>query len=316
MFRKLERCRAAVSAGALALVLGAGVAVANPADEPSPVRDTISGSAGVRPSQPIREPREALPPSQTTTTANLIEHGTVTAQAESHGHADSHGQADSHAGHGDHGHGGHDDHHAGPPPPINFWKGLIGAKEGIEEESLLWRRPDTPPPFLATLINFAVFVFVLVRFGAKPLAEGLKKRKETIMRDIDEAQRMREASEKRLEEYKLRLEKIEDELERVRREFREAGERERERIIAEANERRERMKRDAEFLLSQELKQMRQDLLHETVDQALRGAAELLRAKLTPAEQDRYLEALLLQLPARSGSGKGVEAAAAKGGMS
>src|SRR5690606_34569991 len=100
------------------------------------------------------------------------------------------------------------------------------------------------------------------------------------------------ASEKRLEEYKLRLEKIEDELERVRREFREAGERERERIIAEANERRERMKRDAEFLLSQELKQMRQDLLHETVDQALRGAAELLRAKLTPAEQDRYLEAL------------------------
>jgi len=136
------------------------------------------------------------------------------------------------------------------------------------------------------------------------------------MRDIDEAQRMREASEKRLEEYKLRLEKIEDELERVRREFREAGERERERIIAEANERRERMKRDAEFLLSQELKQMRQDLLHETVDQALRGAAELLRAKLTPAEQDRYLEALLLQLPARSGSGKGVEAAAAKGGMS
>src|SRR5690606_35521734 len=118
------------------------------------------------------------------------------------------------------------------------------------------------------------------------------------------------------QEYELRLEKIEEELERVRREFREAGERERERILADANDRRERMKKDAEFLLSQELKQMRQDLLHETVDQALLGAAELLRAKLTPVEQDRYLEALLLQLPARSGSGQGAEAVAAKGGMS
>jgi len=273
MFRKLGRYRAAVSAGALALVLGSGVAIA----------DTGHSAH-----------------------AHHDDHHAV-AQADSHGAA--HGADEHHGGHGDH----HDP--AAPPPPMNFWKGLLGEKDGVEE-SLLWRNPGTPPPFLATLFNFSVFVFLIVRFGAKPLAEALKKRKETIMRDIDEAQRMREASETRLKEYELRLEKIEEELERVRREFREAGERERERILADANERRERMKKDAEFLLSQELKQMRQDLLHETVDQALLGAAELLRAKLTPAEQDRYLEALLLQLPARSGSAKGADAIAAKGGLS
>jgi len=294
MLRKLVRCRTAVSAGVLALVLGTGLAHASP----------ISASSG----GPAGEPR--LAPSATRSTAELIRREAPTADTAPAA-ADMQAPADTQAAAaaGD----AHDP--AAPPPPINWWKGLLGAKEGVEE-GLLWRRPDTPVPFLATLINFSLFVFLVVRFGGKPLAEALKKRKATIMRDIDEAQRMREASEKRLREYELRMEKIEEELERVRREFREASERERERILAEANERRERMKKDAEFLLSQELKQMRQDLLNETVDQAVLGAAELLRAKLSPDEQDRYLEALLLQLPARSGSNKGAEAIAAKGGMS
>lgn len=300
MTKRFGRYRTALLAGVLALAGGIGAAHAETveAEEAPQQQERVEPKGGLVLHMAQQE---------------LVQHEPIRAQAQGHAGHD-------HAGHDDHGghaqHKGHDEHDASAPPaPINWFTGLIGEKEGVEP-GLLWRAPGTPAPFAATLFNFSVFVFLVVRFGAKPLAAALTKRKDTIMRDIDEAARMRQASEDRLREYELRLEKIEEDLERVRREFREAGEHERQRILAEANERRVRMKEDAEFLLSQELKQMRQDLLHETVDQAVRGAAELLGKKLTPIEQERYLESFLTQLPARTGSGKGSEAAAAKGGLS
>ena len=190
--------------------------------------------------------------------------------------------------------GGHDAH--GPPGEINWVYGLIGESDSIEESNLFFRTKGTPPPFLASLINFAVLVLVLVKFGAKPLAGALTKRKDGIMKDIDDATRMRDAAEARLKEYRDRLDKIEHDIARVRSDFREQAERDRERILREAEERRALMKRDAEFLLGQELKQMRIDLTAETVDAATKAAAELVAKRLTAADHDRFAEAFVTQL--------------------
>jgi F-type H+-transporting ATPase subunit b len=211
-------------------------------------------------------------------------------------------------------HGGHTEHaehdEKAPPPPMNWWHGLVGEKEGVAP-GLLWRAPDEPPPFLATLINFGVLVFLVVRFGKKPLAAALVKRKETIMREIDDAQRLRKAAEERLREYEVRLDKIGEELERIRRDFREQGERDKERLVLEAKERRERMQKDTEILLSQESKQMRQDLLAEVVNEATRQAADILVKRMTLGDHDRFAEAFLGQL--RAG---GPIVTARKGGLS
>ena len=214
------------------------------------------------------------------------------------GHGDS---AHGDSAHGDSGHGEHGAHDPNaPPPPINWWHGLLGEKAG------------EPPPFLASLINFGVLVLIVNRYGRKALAESLVKRKENITREIDEATRLRKAAEKRLEEYEAKLEKINDELERVRREFREQGERDKARIIEEAKERRERMRKDTEVVLVQEAKQMRQELLAEVVVQATRVATEILSKNTTLGDHDRFAESFLNQLrsnakfsvapPARGGS--------------
>src|SRR5204862_5686622 len=160
-------------------------------------------------------------------------------------------------------------------------------------------------------INFAVLVFLVVRFGKKPLAAALTKRKDTILREIDEAQRLRNAAEKRLREYETRLEKIGDEIDRVRREFREQGERDKERLVLEAKERRERMQKDTEILLSQEAKQMRQELVAEVVNEATRQAADILAKRMTLGDHDRFAEAFLGQLRER-----GPIVTARKGGLS
>jgi F-type H+-transporting ATPase subunit b len=213
-------------------------------------------------------------------------------------------------------HAAHDE--SAPPEPINWWHGLLGEKEGVTP-NLMWRAPGDPPPFLASVINFGLLAFIIVVYGKKPLAAALSRRKETILRDIEESKRLREEAEKRLAEYEAKLDKINEELERIRREFREQGERDKQRIVAEANERRERMKKDADFLLAQEWKQMRQDLVAQTVDEATRLAADLLSKRLTQADQDRFAETFLAEL--RSGSERGGGAgssyeAVAKGGPS
>jgi F-type H+-transporting ATPase subunit b len=183
----------------------------------------------------------------------------------------------------------------GAPEPINWWHGLLGVKEGHPPD-LLYRAPGEPAPFLASLINFGVLVFIVVKFGKKPLTESLVRRKESITREIEEAQRFRHEAEKRLAEYEARLAKIGEELERVRREFREQGEKDKQRIVGEARERQERMLKDAQLLLSQESKQMEADLLAEVVNEATRQATELLSRRLTLGDHDRFAEAFLAQL--------------------
>ena len=238
-----------------------------------------------------------------------------------HGTATGHGES----GHGESGHAEHDE--KAPPPPINWWHGLLGEKAN-EPPSILWREPGAPPPFLASLINFAVLLLIVNRYGRKALADALVKRKENITREIDEATRLRKAAETRLEQYEQKLEKISDELERVRHEFREQGERDKERIIREAKERRERMQKDTEIILLQEAKQMRQELLAEVVAQATRIATEILSKNTTLGDHDRFAEAFLSQLrsnarftvppapPVRGGGSAYPGPAAAKGNPS
>jgi F-type H+-transporting ATPase subunit b len=233
-----------------------------------------------------------------------------------HGGAEHGGQAE-HAGPAEH--GGHAEHDPkAPPPPINWWHGLVGEKKGVAP-SLLWREPGEPPPFLASLLNFGLLVFIVVKFGKKPLQDALVKRKDSIVRELEEAKRLRESAEKRLAEYETKLDKIHEDLERIRGEFRQQGELDKQRILGEAKERRDRMKRDAEVLLSQEVKQMRQELVVEVVREATRLATELLGKEMTLGDHDRFAEMFLAEL--RSGSklrgfGAVAASAAAKGSAS
>jgi len=212
----------------------------------------------------------------------------------------------AHGGHdakGGHAEGAHDPNAA--PQPINLWRGLFGTTDH-EPESILGQlalRPkDMPPPFLANLINFSVFAWVIWRFGRKPIAESLRKRKDHILHDMDAAKKMKDEAETRLAGYEERLAKIDQEIERIRRDFREQGERDKERIIKDAEEKRDRMLKDAAFLIEQEAKQLRITLLNETVDTAVRAAEDILRQRVGAADDTRINEEFLRQIASTHGS--------------
>lgn len=198
----------------------------------------------------------------------------------------------------------HGEHHG--PGHINWFTGLIAEKEGLKEGNLLFRPKGTPPPFGAWLLNTAILFYFVGRFSARPVSDALKKRKRSIMQGIDEASKMKDDAADRLASYEDKLEHVDEEIERVKREMREVGEAERERILEEAREKRERMERDARLLIEQELKAARELLLRETVASAVRSATESLSRELSAEDHERlareYLDALdRIDLSARGG---------------
>lgn len=187
--------------------------------------------------------------------------------------------------------GGHDEH-VPHFSDINWFHGFLLERENVEP-SLLFRPKGMPPPLGATLLNFGILVWVVVKYGKKPLAESLKKRRQTIMHGIDEAAKMKDKAADRLTEYEDKLSHVDDEIERVKREMREAGETERTRILAEAKERRTRLEREARLLVEQELKAAREDLIKATVEGAMKSAADQIARSLTPADHQRIADEYL-----------------------
>lgn len=202
-------------------------------------------------------------------------------------------------------HGGGEHHCPGhgpddAPPKMNLWHGIFMADMEKAQRGGIWsllyryenpKNPcdpkNEPPPFLASLINFGIVAFILYRFGRKPLAEALVKRKQTIMADIDTATKLKEAAEARLDEYEEKIENMEEKLEEVRAEYKAQAEIEKKHLLTEAEERRARMRRDAEFRIEQELKAARAELLREAVVNAVAAAEELVQKQIAAKDLDK-----------------------------
>jgi F0F1-type ATP synthase membrane subunit b/b' len=170
-----------------------------------------------------------------------------------------------------------------------------GEAEGPAPFNLTTFGGETPP-FIAMLINFGILAAGYYFLGRKPVAAGLQARRDTISKEIEEAQRMKREAEERAKTYQSKLEKLEEELQIARDSLVRAGEAESERIVREAEVKADRMRRDAVFLVEQELKQLRGELWRDTVEAAVTAAEELLKKRVTPADQERLAEDYLADL--------------------
>jgi F-type H+-transporting ATPase subunit b len=151
-------------------------------------------------------------------------------------------------------------------------------------------------PYVSQLINFAVLLAIFYFVGKKPVMEGLKARRASVAKEIEEAQRMKKEADARAKMYQAKLDSLEEELATTKAALVEAGKGERDRIIKEAEEKAERMARDAKEQIVQEAKQMQQDLVRDTVEIAMAAAEELLRQKITPADHERLADEFLASL--------------------
>ncbi|HEY8429513.1 MAG TPA: ATP synthase F0 subunit B [Sandaracinaceae bacterium] len=150
--------------------------------------------------------------------------------------------------------------------------------------------------FLPTVVNFLILLAILTWLLRKPLMTFLENRRLAVLEGLEEARRLKEAAEKKFQEYSERLAHLDEELAKLRQEMVQAGETERDRIIAEAEARAARMRKDAQFVIDQQMKQLRADLTREAIEAAIAAAEKALAEQTSAADQQRLAEAYLREL--------------------
>ncbi|MGM0558573.1 MAG: F0F1 ATP synthase subunit B [Myxococcota bacterium] len=140
-----------------------------------------------------------------------------------------------------------------------------------------------------SILNLIIFLWLIVKFGGSQIQGFFKNRREELIDDLEEARRLREEAEARLEEYSTKLDALEDERKKLLDEYHEQGEREKKRIIEEAKEQVERMHRDAQVTIAQETKKAIAELETQAVDLAVEMAEDLAKKRLDSGQRDKLV---------------------------
>lgn len=223
------------------------------------------------------------------------EHGAAAGEHGATAPAGEHGAPGEAEEHGEHAAGAHGGHHG--PEAIN-WLDVTDKKK---------------PAYAALVINFGVLMAFYYIMAKKPVAEALKQRRITIGKDIDEAQKLLDEAKERAKKYQGDLKNAEVDAATAKAGLISSGKGEVDHLLVDAQERADRMKRDADRLVEQERKQVHQDLLHETVNLAVKEAATMLEKSVSADDHARLAQDLLLELSSRPSAPRAAPAGPAGG---
>ena len=144
---------------------------------------------------------------------------------------------------------------------------------------LLWRT-----------LNFIALVAILVKFLAKPIANGLRGRQMAIKEQFETLEAKKAEAEKSYQAYEAKLMQIDQEVKQIMENAIAQGVEEKDRIIAEANRAAGDIKRQAEMAVQHEMAVIRMQLREEVANQAVMMAEELIKKNLRQDDQVKLIE--------------------------
>ncbi len=143
------------------------------------------------------------------------------------------------------------------------------------------------------VINFLIFMFLIYRFALPPARRYLVARRDEILGAVSSANESKNKADSVLRSYRGRLASADDETKILLETLRAEGEREKAKILREAEELASKIRADADFVSQQEIKVARQQI-REEIARIAQGAAEnAIRANLRAADQERLVEQFL-----------------------
>ncbi len=165
---------------------------------------------------------------------------------------------------------GHGEHH---PPMIT----------AARLKDLFWRTA-----------NFLALVVILVKFLAKPIGSGLSGRRRQIQEELDVLEAKKRDAEQSYKEFESRLAGMEKEMDAVVEKAISMAEDEKIRILKEAEESADDIKRQAAAAVQAAVVEAKRTLQNEVAESAAAMAEELIVKNLTPSDQvtitEQYLE--------------------------
>jgi F-type H+-transporting ATPase subunit b len=138
--------------------------------------------------------------------------------------------------------------------------------------------------------NFLIFVFILVHYALPPVRSFLDSRREQVLATVAESAAQKRRAEALVRDYQARLASLNKEVAALQASLLDDGEREKNKLLNEAQTLAAKIKDDANFLADQEVKMASQKLRSEMAAQVEAAARELVRRNLSAADQGRLID--------------------------
>jgi len=148
--------------------------------------------------------------------------------------------------------------------------------------------------FAYRLFNFALLAGILAWAMKKSNVKGLlAARRADVEKVLREADEIKAEAERKLAEYSEKLEKATREIDEIYAAIKQEGEAEKGRIISEANQAAERIRKQAQVSAHQEVQQATARLQAETARLSVQLARTTLKQSVTQDDQDRFVDEYL-----------------------
>jgi F-type H+-transporting ATPase subunit b len=144
--------------------------------------------------------------------------------------------------------------------------------------------------YMWQIINFGILVFILFKYGRKPLKSFFKQRTELIEKTLKEAKEAKDTAQKALQEVEERLKTKDKEIEEILSLTKRSGEVERENLIEQGERLKEKILEQAKANIAYELKHAKEAIKAEAAEVAIELAEKKLKEKLTKEQQERLLD--------------------------
>ena len=146
------------------------------------------------------------------------------------------------------------------------------------------------------VLNFLILAFFLVKLLKEPLSRFLQESARSIRENLQGTEEAFLLAEGELEEVEKRLESLEEETQKLRTAIGELGEKERDKIIANARQTAEHTLEKARLEAGYSVEQAKSQLRRQVIDEAVRIAEESVRKAITNSDQKRLVDEYLHNL--------------------
>ena len=146
------------------------------------------------------------------------------------------------------------------------------------------------------LLNFLILAYLMVRLLKKPLSSFFQESARVIREQLQGTEQACQEAEQELQEMENRLEALDQEIQKLQGVIGEHGQRERDKIIANARQTAEQMLEKAKLEAAYSAQEAKNQLRLEVIDEAVRMAAESIRKAIESGDQERLVNEYLQDL--------------------
>ncbi|MEO8840174.1 MAG: ATP synthase F0 subunit B [Kofleriaceae bacterium] len=175
-----------------------------------------------------------------------------------------------------------------------FGDGTETTSDGV----VLHEEEPMSPPFIFMILNFAVLIWLLVKYLLPAGQKMSEQRHDLIQNALDEATKLRDQAKAKLAEYEARVKGLDDEISKLVAGIRADAEGDKARILEQAQAQAATMKREAEQRIQAEIELARAALTKEVTLASTAAAEKLLKEKVTADDQRGLVSTFIVNVDA------------------